>query len=212
MISFRRDIMDFFWEIAFQTVGILALIFGILGTAFSLLLLISPNVTKKISKVLNLTIEVDKKVSYLDKAIQTESIIYKHHVIAGVCLIAGSGFILIFLMFKLDVANFANIFFASQKFASINEIILNSIAILGKIVGVAGIIIGLILLFLPGKMKKIEKKVNTWFSTQHMINKLDETHHDIDTFIYQHAVLFGLTGLIASIFLTVLATVNMLHK
>ena len=181
--------MDFFWEIALQTVGILALIFGILGIAFSLLLLISPNVTKKISNVFNRYIDVDKKVSYLDKDIQTESIIYKHHVIAGGCLIVGSG-----------------------KYASINEIILSSMAMVGKIVGVAGIIIGFILLFSPGKMKKIEKKVNTWFSTQHMISKLDETHHDIDTFIYQHAVLFGLTGLITSIFLTVLATVNMLHK
>ena len=45
-----------------------------------------------------------------------------------------------------------------------------------------------------------------------MIIKLYETHHDIDTFIYQHAVFFGLTGLIISIFLTVLATVNMLYK
>jgi len=204
--------MDFFWEIALQTVGILALIFGILGIAFSLLLLISPNITKKISSVFNRYIDVDKKVSYLDKDIQTESLIYKHHVIAAVCLIVGSGFILIFLMFKLDVGNLVNILFGSQKFASINEILINSLAMVGKIVGVAGIIIGFILLFSPGKMKKIEKKVNTWFSTQHMISKLDETHHDIDTFIYQHAVLFGLTGLIASIFLTVLATVNILHK
>ena len=204
--------MDFFWEIALQTVGILALIFGIIGIALSLLLLISPNMTKKISNVLNRYIDVDKKVSYLDKDIQTESIIYNHNVISGACLIVGSGFILIFLMFKLDVANFVNIFFSSQKFASINEIILSSMAIIGKIVGVAGIIIGSILLFSPGKMKKIEKKVNTLFSTQQMISKLDETHHDIDTFIYQHAVLFGLTGLIISIFLTVLATVNMLHK
>ena len=204
--------MDFLWEIALQTVGILALIFGILGIAFSLLLLFSPNVTKKISNVFNRYIDVDKKVSYLDKDIRTESIIYNHHIIVGVCLIVGSGFILIFLMFKLDVANFVNIFFSSQKYASINEIILSSMAMVGKIVGVAGIIIGFILLFSPEKMKKIEKKVNTWFSTQHMISKLDETHHDIDTFIYQHAVLFGLTGLITSIFLTVLATVNMLYK
>jgi hypothetical protein len=204
--------MDFFWEIALETVGILALIFGILGISFSLLLLISPNATKKISNVFNRYIDVDKKVSYLDKDIQTESIIYKQHVIVGVCLIVGSGFILIFLMFKLDVSNLVNILFSSQKFASINEIILDSLAMIGKIVGIAGIIIGFILLFLPGKMRRIEKKVNTWLSTQQMISKLDETHHDIDTFIYQHSLLFGLTGLITSIFLTVLATLNMLNK
>ena len=204
--------MDFFWEIALQTVSILALIFGILGIAFSLLLLISPNIIQKISKVINRSIDVDKKVSYLDKDIQTESIIYKYHVIAGVSLIAGSGFILTFLVFKLDIAAFANIFFSSQKYALINEIILNSIAIIGKLVGVTGIIIGIILLFSPGKMKKLEKKVNTWFSTQNMVSKLDENHHDIDTFIYRHAVLFGLTGLITSILLTFLATVNLLHK
>ena len=83
---------------------------------------------------------------------------------------------------------------------------------IGKFVGVAGIIIGLILLFSPGKMKKIENKINTWFSTKEMISKLDETHHDIDTFIYQHAILSGLTGLIISILLTVLATINILYK
>ena len=204
--------MNIFWEIALQTVSILALIFGILGVAFCLLLLISPNAIKKISNVINRSIDVDKKVSYLDKDIRTENIIYKHHVIAGVSLIVGSGFILIFLMFKLDVAAFVNIFFSSQKFFLINEILLNSIAVIGKFVGVAGIIIGLILLFSPGKMKKIEKKINTWFSTKEMISKLDETHHDIDTFIYQHAILSGLTGLIISILLTVLATINILHK
>ncbi|MDY6791927.1 MAG: hypothetical protein SWH54_11740 [Thermodesulfobacteriota bacterium] len=204
--------MDFFWEIALQTIGILALIIGILGTAFSLLLLISPSTTKKVSHVFNRYIDVDKKISYLDKDIQTESIIYKHHVVAGSCLIIGSGFILIFLMFKLDVTNFVNIFFNSPKYATINEIISSSMAMVGKIVGVAGIIFGFILLLLPGKMKKIERKVNTWLSTQHMISKINETHHDIDTFIYQHALLFGLTGLIISIFLTVLATFNMLHN
>ena len=204
--------MNIFWEIALQTVSILALIFGVLGVAFSLLLLISPNATKKISNVINRSIDVDKKVSYLDKDIRTENIIYKHHAIAGISLIVGSGFILIFLMFKLDVAAFVNIFFSSQKFFLINEILLNSIAVIGKFVGVAGIIIGLILLFSPGKMKKIENKINTWFSTKEMISKLDETHHDIDTFIYQHAILSGLTGLIISILLTVLATINILHK
>ncbi|MBT8373704.1 MAG: hypothetical protein KJN80_02200 [Deltaproteobacteria bacterium] len=204
--------MDFFWEIALQTVSILALIFGILGIAFSLLLLISPNITRKISKVFNRSVDLDKKVSYLDKDIQTESIIYKYHVIAGISLIIGSGFILMFLVFKLDIATFANIFFSSQKYALINEIILNSFAIIGKLVGATGILIGFILLFSPGKMKKLEKKVNTWFSTQNMVSKLDENHHDIDTFIYRHAILFGLTGLITSIFLTFLATVNLLHK
>ena len=204
--------MNIFWEIALQTVSILALIFGILGVAFCLLLLISPNATKKISNVINRSIDVDKKVSYLDKDIRTENIIYKHHVIAGVSLIVGSGFILIFLMFKLDVAAFVNIFFSSRKFFLINEILLNSIAVIGKFVGVAGIIIGLILLFSPKKNKKIENKINTWFSTKEMISKLDETHHDIDTFIYQHAILSGLTGLIISILLTVLATINILHK
>ncbi|NNK85036.1 MAG: hypothetical protein HKO91_05740 [Desulfobacterales bacterium] len=204
--------MDFFWEIALQTVSILALIFGILGIAFSLLLLISPNITRKISKVFNRSVDLDKKVSYLDKDIQTESIIYKYHVIAGISLIIGSGFILMFLVFKLDIAAFANIFFSSQKYALINEIILNSIAIIGKLVGATGILIGFILLFSPGKMKKLEKKVNTWFSTQNMVSKLDENHHDIDTFIYRHSVFFGLIGLITSILLTLLATVNILHK
>jgi len=204
--------MEFFWEISLQAVGILTLIFGILGIALSLLLLFSPNTTRKVSNLFNRYIDVDKKVTYIDKEIETESLIYSHHILTGVCLIAGSLFILIFLLFKLDVTSFVKIFFSSQKFYSINEIIFSSMAIIGKLAGVAGIIVGVILLFSPSQMKKIENKVNIWFSTQNMIDKLDETHHDIDTFIYQHTVLFGLIGLIISIFLTVLATINILHK
>jgi hypothetical protein len=204
--------MGFFWEIALQTVSILALIFGILGVAFSLLLLISPKIIKKISEFINRSVDVDKQVSYLDKEIQTENIIYKHHVIGGICLMIGSGFILTFLMFKFDAETLVNIFYSSLKFALINEIILNSMAAIGMLVGVAGIIFGFILLFSPHKMKMIEKKVNTWFSTKQMISKLDKNHHDIDTFIYRHSILFGVIGLATSILLTVLATINILHK
>lgn len=204
--------MEFLWEISLQAVGILTLIFGILGIALSLLLLFSPNTTRKVSNLFNRYIDLDKKVSYLDKEIKIESLIYSHHILTGICLIAGSLFILVFLLFKLDVTSFVKIFFSSQKFYSISEIIFSSMAMIGKLVGVSGIIFGVIFLFSPSQMKKIENKVNIWFSTQNMINKLDETHHDIDTFIYRHAVLFGLIGLIISIFLTVLATINILHK
>ncbi len=204
--------MEFLWEISLQAVGILTLIFGILGIALSLLLLFSPNTTRKVSNLFNRYIDLDKKVSYLDKEIKTENLIYSHHILTGICLIAGSLFILVFLLFKLDVTSFVKIFFSSQKFYSISEIVFSSMAMIGKLVGVSGIIFGVIFLFSPSQMKKIENKVNTWFSTQNMINKLDETHHDIDTFIYRHAVLFGLIGLIISIFLTVLATINILHK
>ena len=37
--------MEIFWEIGLHTVEILTLLFGVLGMAFSLLLLISPRLT-----------------------------------------------------------------------------------------------------------------------------------------------------------------------
>ena len=93
--------MQIVWDIAIHTVEILTLLFGILGMAFSLLLLISPRLTRTIGKFFNRNISVESKINILDKNIQTETIIYSHHIIFGLCLFAGSIFVLIFFFFNL---------------------------------------------------------------------------------------------------------------
>jgi hypothetical protein len=202
--------MEIIWDIGFQVIKILTLVAGILGISLSLLLLFAPNLTKAISERCNRYVDFDRKINYLDRDINTDKIVYRHNIISGSCLIVGSAFSIVFLFYGLDVKGFVNVFFGSEKFATTNEVLFSSFALLGKLAAILGLIIGSILLFNPGQMQHIETKLNTWFATQPVFAKLDQAQGDFDTAIYQRPFLYGSIGLITSIILTVLAVTNIL--
>ncbi len=202
--------MDIIWDIGLDALKIFSLVIGILGMLLSVLLLFAPNLIQTISQRCNRYIDLDQKILYLDKDIPTERLIYRHNLITGSCLIVGSAFTIVFLFYTLDVASFLTVFFGSQGFSTTKEIVIIALALVGKIAGVLGMIIGSILLFNPGQMKNLENKMNTWFATQPMIAKLDQSHRQLDTFIYQRPLLFGSIGLITSVILIILAITNIL--
>ena len=202
--------MEIIWDIGFQTIKIMTLVAGILGIVLSLMLLLSPKLTKIISESCNRYVDFDRKINYLDRDINTEKLIYRHNIISGSCLIVGSAFSIAFLFYGLDVKSFVIVFFGSEKFATTNEVIFSSFALFGKMAAIIGLIIGSILLFNPGITRNIETKLNTWFTTQPVFAKLDQAQGDFDTVIYQRPLLYGSIGLITSILLTVLAVANIL--
>lgn len=202
--------MEIFWDIGLHTVEILTLLFGVLGMAFSLLLLISPRLTKTASNFFNRIISVEPKINILDKDIKTETLVYGHHVIFGLCMVAGSLFAFIFFAFDLDISNFANVFIVSGKYFVIFEIIFNTFAWIARIACLLGIVFGCFLLFAPGKMQNLDTKVNVWFETKGIFAKLDQTGPELDVFLFRHPFFFGLTGALASFIIITLSVVNLL--
>jgi hypothetical protein len=195
-----------------QALEYFTLVVGILGVLLSLMLLFAPKYTRSFSAVLNRNIDMDRKLlELIDKDINTQNVIYRHNIISGVCLIVGSAFVLVSLLYRLDIRSFVIVFFGSGEFASPNELFVSALAMLGKVTGVAGLLFGSILLFNPDQMLKIEKTLNTWFATQDMVDKLDHTSRDIDTVVYQRPVTFGLIGLITSALLIFLAFHNLVE-
>ncbi len=191
--------MGLFWDIFLRFAQIITVIAGVSGITLSLLLLFSPNLLRTLSNFFNYQLNLEKRLSALNKYIQTGPIIYRHNIFFGGCLIAGSVFALIFLFFKLNLT-FANI---------IIEIIVDSMILFGKISMIAGIISGFFLLFSPKTIEKIESKMNLWLDTQPIVNKLDEFHDDIDTIFFRHPKSFGFAGLIISTILFILSIVNL---
>lgn len=202
--------MDIIREIGLQTISILTLVFGIMGITFSLVTLFSPRLIQQISNILNRSVNIERKLSYLDKEIQIDAFFYSHHLLFGACLVAGSLFSLVFFFFQLDVANFPRIFGSSGGSFLTNEILCGSIALFGKVACVLGLLAGLIILFAPGKMKKIEHKLNSWFETKPMVDKLDASSRNVDMFFFRHPVLFGLAGALISFVLIILSIINLL--
>ena len=202
--------MHIIQQIGLEAVEILTLVFGVLGVTFSLLLMYSPNLTQSISSVFNRYVDIDHKVKYLDKDVQIDSYFYSHNMLFGTCLVAGSVFSLIFFFFKLDVSNFANIFFVSNRHLSTHEMIFSAVSWIGKVACFFGIFVGTMLLFAPNKMRQIETKLNSWFETRHVFDKLDDSTRDLDTIPFQRPVFFGAVGLIVSLFIIVLSILNLL--
>jgi hypothetical protein len=202
--------MEIFWEIGLHTVEILTLLFGVLGMAFSLLLLISPRLTKSAGNFFNRNINVEPKINILDKDIKTETLIYGHHVVFGLCMVAGSVFAFIFFFFDMNIANFANVFLVSGKYFVIFEIVFYAFAWVAKIACVLGIVFGGFLLLAPDKMRNIDQKVNIWFETRGIFAKLDQTGPELDVFLFRHPFFFGLTGALVSFLIITLSIANLL--
>jgi hypothetical protein len=202
--------MEIIQEIGIQVIEILTLTFGILGMTFSAMLMFSPNLTKNFSNILNRNINVDEKISFLDKDIEITDYFYGHHVVVGLLLIAGSAFALFFFYISLDVAQFTKVFFGSPKQVFFGEILINSILWVGKITCLAGLFFGSGLMVAPGKMKRFENKLNSWFDTTSIIDKLDRSSQNVDTFFFRHTFLVGLTGAVISFLIISLSIINLL--
>ncbi len=202
--------MEIFWEIALQTVEFLTLIFGILGMTISLMLLFSPHLARSLSNILNRRVNVDKHLEYLDKNIEITEFFYGYHVAMGILIAAGSAFSLFFFFFSLDVTKFADIVFGSQANAFPGELIISSVTWIGKIGCLAGLVFGILLLFAPDFLKRIEDKLNSWFETKPLIEKLDKSGHNLDTFFFRYPIAVGLTGAVLSFFLISLSIINLL--
>jgi hypothetical protein len=202
--------MEIFWEIALQTVEFLTLIFGILGMTISLMLLFSPHLARSFSNILNRQVNVDKHLEYLDKNIEITEFFYSYHVAMGILIVAGSAFSLFFFFFSLDVTKFTDTFFGSQANAFAGGIVIRSVTWIGKIGCLAGLVYGILLLFAPDFMKRIEDKLNSWFETQPMIEKLDKSSHDLEPFFFRYPIAVGLTGAVLSFFLISLSIINLL--
>jgi hypothetical protein len=203
--------MEIIQEIGLQVIEILTLLIGMLGLTFSVMLMLSPKLTKNLSNFLNRSINVDEKISFLDKDITLDTFLYNHHIGLGLLLIFASAFTLFFLFFSLDIEKFIKVIIGSQKHAVIFEIIINAFILAGKLTCLIGLLCGLLLIFMPGKMKLWEDKLNSRFETKSMIEKLDKSSHNVDSFFFRHPIGVGLTGAVISFFILSLSIIKLLE-
>ena len=197
-------------QIGLQAVELLTLITSVLGMTFSLMLLLSPSLTRCLNQTLNRKINWDAKIKFLDKDIKIEPYFYGRHVLIGNLLIGGAAFALFFFFFSLDVAKFTGVFFGSHKYTFVFEILIDSLGWIGKIMCMVALFYGLMLVFVPGKLRKIESQLNSWFETGPLVEKLEKNNHDLDAFIFRYPIVVGIAGAALSFFLLCLSIINLL--
>jgi len=202
--------MEIIREIGLQVIEILTLIFGTLGLTFSAMLMFAPNLTRKLSNILNRNVNVEQNMRFLDKDIAMSAFFYSHHVVVGLLLMAGSALALFFIYFSMDSTNFSKIFPGSPQQVFFGEILLDSILWVGKAACVAGLIFGGMLTASPEKMKRVENKLDSWFETGSVIEKLDQSNPNVDSFFFRHPLPVGVVGAIISFMILSLSIIHLL--
>jgi hypothetical protein len=59
-------------------------------------------------------------------------------------------------------------------------------------------------------MQGIESKLNTWFETKAIFDKLDRSGPELDILFFRHPFFFGMAGAVISFLIITLAIVNLL--
>ena len=89
--------MENIQDICITSAEILIMIFGMIGAAVSLLLILSPESVKAAGDWLDTKVNLDKKITYyLNLYIPTDRFAYRHNIFFGLALITGSLVVLIF--------------------------------------------------------------------------------------------------------------------
>jgi hypothetical protein len=203
--------MKILWEIGLQAVEIMTLVVGMLGMAMSLLFLFAPSTARNLSAIFNRSMDIDKKLLFLDKRIGTDELIYGHPLIMGGGLVAASLFTLIFFFFKVDIVDFTRIVFGPSHTSGLGEIIFQTVAWIGKVACFLGLAVGLCLLVSPATLRRVERKLNTWMETRSFVERLDRSSHDIDAIFFRYPFFFGLLGGAISCLMIVLSILNLLR-
>jgi hypothetical protein len=192
-------------DICLDTTAILTIVCGAAGLIFSLSLIFFPERMRAIDTFLSRTYHLKERLAYFDQTIRNELFIYRHPVGCGCCFIVGSVVALIFLFTQMDVARLLGVLQIQDTQRLLWEMVLEGLVIAGKLAGAVGVIIGLFLIIAPGRLQRIENRLNSWVATQPLVDRLDVFNHVVNVFSFRHPILIGSIGVLLSIVLIALS-------
>ena len=192
-------------DICLDTTAILTIVCGVAGLIFSLSLIFFPERMRAIDAFLSRTYHLKERLAYFDQTIRNELFIYRHPMVCGCCFIIGSVVTLIFLFTQMDVARLLGVLQIQDTQRLLWEMVLEGLVIAGKLAGAIGVIIGLFLIIAPGRLQRIENRLNSWVATQPLVDRLDVFNHVVNVFSFRHPILIGSIGVLLSIVLIALS-------
>lgn len=183
-----------------RALAIFLLIGALLGVNLALLLIFNPRLLERLNRVANRWISMRHISKLLDRSINIERWFYRHHRAAGLAIMLGASYILIFFGILFDKAH------ALQRLsgtlpAKLLDGLLDALVLCSLAGGAAALIAGLFIWLRPSLLRDIEKKSNQWVSTRRATKVLDVPHGEVDRFVARHAQRVGWLLLLGSIYL-----------
>jgi len=195
-------------QIFLDATAILTIVSGTAGLLLSLGLIFFPERTRRIDAFLSRNYQLKERLAYFDQTIRNELFIYRRPALYGALFALGSIVTLIFLFFQLDVQRLLAALHVQDTQRLLWEMGLEALVLMGKLAGVLGVIIGLFLMTAPGRLQRIEKRLNAWIATQPVVDRLDVFNQVVNVFSFRHPRLMGSIGVLFSTALILLSLSN----
>jgi hypothetical protein len=183
-----------------RALAIFLLIGALLGVVLALLLIFKPRFLGRLNRVANRWVSTRHINRWLDRSVRIEHWFYQHHRAAGVVIVLGASYILIYFVILFDKA------YTLQRWSGMLPVkllggLLDALVLGSLVGGAAALMVGLFLWLRPSLLRGMEEGANQWVSSRRVTKMLDVPHGQVDIFIVRHAQRAGWLLLVGSIYL-----------
>ena len=132
---------------------------SILGMIIGAAMLFAPHHVSRVNKDMSKWVETSGVEAALDKPHWTERVIYRHHRLVGLLLLAGAGFVLKAFFFGNGLNSLA------ARVGVDMQVVIHAAANIFIIGAILAALVGIIMLTRPSLLKEIENSANRWVAT-----------------------------------------------
>lgn len=184
-----------------RALAIFLLIGALSGVALALLLIFKPQFLERVNRVANRWISTRHFNRWADRSVTTEQWFYQYHRAAGIVIVLGASYLLVYFGILFDKA------YTMKRWSGVLpekmlDGLLDAMVLCSLIGAVVALIVGLFLWLRPSLLRDVEEDANQWVSLRRATKVLDVPHHDqVDRFVERHAQKVGGLLLLGSLYL-----------
>ncbi|MFH1983628.1 MAG: hypothetical protein ABIL58_17435 [Pseudomonadota bacterium] len=178
--------------ILLQSTEILTILVAVVGLILSGAILISPAAVRKLSFRLNRQFNLDAPLSQLNRQVPIEMILDWFPFVSG-SIIAGVSLAVIIYLFFTSMPTYSGRVLLAIGF--------ESLLWLARLASVLAFVFGLLLMFAPEVLKRINEKLNRWHDADAVVRHMEQTVYDFDGWILNNPRASGVIGFLLSVIL-----------
>ncbi|MDA3868522.1 MAG: hypothetical protein PF589_00930 [Gammaproteobacteria bacterium] len=175
--------------------------FGLLLLAFvvGLLLLVRPALIIRLNTRLSKSFSLRRSSQFLEVPKNIDRLFYRHHIIMGVIISLTSAYVLYYFSLVYDPSVIAE-YAKSTANALVIDILINTLRVLMLICSAVILGLGIVILFRPSLLKRLELWANRWISTRQISRSLSTERDQVNQLVYKYPHFVGLIITLVSLY------------
>lgn len=180
----------FVWQLLFEFTMVVVLVFGAVGFAAGIGLIISSAKTFRFFRAINRRVSMRSVCKPLEIPRDADRFAHKYPRWIGVFLIVGGIFSTFGWVVRINVFAVATTF-AKGAWVPVVAIVAETLRWFLIVGSVSGVVIGFLFCYSPSTLISIGRYANKWFSPRRLTRGVDEMHLTLDKLVEAHPKLSG---------------------